>query len=77
MILDSEGGCDDGYLTSLKRFQHLMGYKTLREAEVDLYPVRAAKRRMKIIERIELEATTEKGIKELRKIQRRRKSNVR
>jgi len=60
------------YLTSLKRFAHLMGYKTLREAEVDLYPVRAAKRRMKIIERIELEATTKEGSLCLKKIQTRK-----
>jgi hypothetical protein len=45
------------YLKTLRQYRKVMGFQTLREAEEDLFPIRAHKRRLKIIERLELENT--------------------
>jgi hypothetical protein len=46
------------YIEELRKFKRVMGLQTFRQAEEALYPIRARKRRLKIVERIELEATT-------------------
>ena len=46
------------YILELRKFKRVMGLQTFRQAEEALYPVRARKRQLKIIERVELEATT-------------------
>jgi hypothetical protein len=45
------------YIAELAKFKRVMGYETFRQAEEYLFPVRALKRRLKIMERIELETT--------------------
>ena len=45
------------YLASLEEFQQAMGV-SFNEAEKELFPVRAAKRRIALQERRELQATT-------------------
>ena len=45
------------YVAELAKFKRVMGFHTFRQAEEELYPVRARKRRLKIMERIELETT--------------------
>lgn len=45
------------YLNALRIFQRVMHFRTQRQAEEILFPIRAAKRRMKILERQELEST--------------------
>jgi hypothetical protein len=48
------------YIEELTKFKRVMGFETFRQAEEELYPVRARKRRLKIVERVELEATINK-----------------
>jgi hypothetical protein len=45
------------YLNALRIHMKAMGFHTLRDAEISLFPIRARKRQMKREERIELEAT--------------------
>lgn len=53
MIWDSPA-----YISEVTKFRRLMGLQSFRQAEEALYPIRARKRRLKIVERVELEATT-------------------
>jgi hypothetical protein len=48
---------EPGYLDALRTFRKIMKFKTLREAELQLWPIRAAKREMKRQERVELSQT--------------------
>lgn len=45
------------YLKAIRTFQYVMHFRTFRQAEEMLFPIRAAKRKIKILERQELEAT--------------------
>jgi hypothetical protein len=47
----------DEYMNALRVHKRAMGFHTLRDAEISLFPIRARKRQMKREERIELEAT--------------------
>ena len=47
----------DEYLDALRTHKRAMGFHTLRDAEVSLFPIRAAKRQIKRQERIELQST--------------------
>ena len=46
------------YMHEISAFKRVMGLTTFREAEEILYPVRARKRQLQIMERRALEATT-------------------
>lgn len=46
------------YVKELTKFKRVMGFATFRQAEEELYPVRARKRHLKVLERRDLEATT-------------------
>ena len=46
------------YVKELTKFKRVMGLQSFRQAEEALYPIKARKRRLKIVERVELEATT-------------------
>lgn len=47
----------DEYLNALRVHKKAMNFQTLRDAEISLFPIRAAKREIKRKERIELAAT--------------------
>jgi hypothetical protein len=46
------------YVAEITRFKRLMGLQTFRQAEEALWPIRARKRHLKVLERRDLEATT-------------------
>lgn len=50
----------DEYLNTLRTHKRAMKFHTLRDAEMNLYPIRCRKREMKRQERIELMATCKK-----------------